>query len=229
MRILIVEDHRKLADALRGGLADHGYAVDVTQDGEHGLELAEAAPYDLVILDVMLPGLSGFDVCRQLRSRRYGGRILMLTARDAVEDRVAGLDQGADDYLVKPFAFPELLARLRALLRRDGSSRDQMLVVGDLEMDTVARQVRRSGRLVELTGREYAVLEYLLRNHNHVVTRDQIADHVWGFEYLGGSNLIDVHVANLRRKLGDARDGRLLRTVRGVGYQLGTQADPEPR
>jgi DNA-binding response OmpR family regulator len=169
---------------------------------------------------VMLPGLNGFDVCGRLRSLGHPASILMLTARDTVEDRVAGLDRGADDYLVKPFAFSELLARIRALLRRGRPAHDQVLVAGDLQMNTVTRDVRRGGREVELTSREYAVLEYLLRNAGHVLTRDQIADHVWGFEYLGGSNIIDVYVATLRRKLGGPRDAQLLHTIRGVGYQL---------
>jgi DNA-binding response OmpR family regulator len=220
MRILIVEDERKLAGVLRHGLAEHGYAVDEAHDGEQGLALAEAARYDVVILDVMLPGLNGLEVCGQLRARRHPAAILMLTARDAIEDRVTGLDRGADDYLVKPFAFPELLARIRALLRRGGPCRDRVLTMGDLEMDTVTREVRRGGRAVDLTSREYAVLEYLLRHPNHVLTRDQITEHVWGFDFVAGSNVIDVYIATLRRKLGDQGEPHLLHTVRGVGYQL---------
>jgi len=226
MRILIVEDERKLAGVLRRGLEAHDHAVDEAYDGEEGLALAEAAPYDLLILDVMLPVLDGFQVCRRLRAGGQAVPVLMLTARDTVEDRVAGLDCGADDYLIKPFAFPELLARVRALLRRSGPSRDPVLRAGDLELDTVSRDVRRGGRLVELTSREHAILEYLLRNPNRALTRDQIAEHVWGYEFMAESNVIDVYLGVLRRKLGDQREPRLLHTVRGIGYQLRLPSPP---
>jgi DNA-binding response OmpR family regulator len=220
MRILIVEDERKLAGLLRRGLEEHGYAVDEAYDGEHGLEFATATSYDVVVLDVMLPGMSGFDVCERLRTLGNPAAVLLLTARDAIDDRVAGLDRGADDYLVKPFAFPELLARVRALLRRSGQSRDGVLRAGDLELDPATREVRHGGRLVHLTSRECAVLEYLLRNPNCVLSRDQIAEHVWGFDFDATSNVIDVYVAILRRKLGDQGASQLLHTVRGIGYQL---------
>jgi DNA-binding response OmpR family regulator len=168
----------------------------------------------------MLPGLDGFDVCRRLRSDGQLVPVLMLTARDSVEDRVAGLDCGADDSLVKPFAFPELLARVRALLRRNGPSRDSTLRAGDVELDTVSHHVRRGGRDVELTSREQAILEYFLRNPDRTLTRDQIAEHVWGNGFMASSNVIDVYVATLRRKLGDQDEPRLLHTVRGIGYEL---------
>jgi DNA-binding response OmpR family regulator len=203
---------------------EHGHAVDEAHTGELGLELARTVSYDLVILDLMLPGLDGFDVCRRLRSQGQLVPVLMLTARDSVEDRVAGLDCGADDYLVKPFAFPELLARVRALLRRSGPSRDSTLRAGDVELDTVAHHVRRGGKEVELTSREQAILEYFLRNPDRTLTREQIAEHVWGTGFMASSNVIDVYLATLRRKLGDQDEPRLLHTVRGIGYELRSQA-----
>ena len=220
MRILVVEDERKLAGVIRRGLEEQGYAVDLAYDGEEGLELAEVEPYDLVLLDIMLPKLDGLEVCKRLRARRRNMPVLMLTARDAIDDRVAGLDAGADDYLVKPFAFRELLARVRALLRRDGLSKDPVLRVGDLELDTVRHEVRRAGRPVELTSKEYAILEYFVRNPNRVLTRTQIAEHVWDYDFVAMSNVVDVYVRYLRRKLNDEHEPRLLRTIRGTGYQL---------
>jgi DNA-binding response OmpR family regulator len=220
MRILVVEDEHKLAAALKRGLEEHGYAADVAYDGEDGAVLAEIEPYDLIVLDVMLPSLDGHAVCRRLRARRRNMPVLMLTARDGVDDRVAGLDAGADDYLVKPFAFRELLARVRALLRRDGLSRDPVLRIADLEVDTVAHEVRRAGKPVELTSKEYAILEYFARNPNHVLSRTQISEHVWDYDFVAMSNVVDVYVGYLRRKLEDDREPRLLRTVRGAGYQL---------
>jgi DNA-binding response OmpR family regulator len=220
VRILLVDDEVKFSSVLRAGLEEHGYAVDLAHDGQDGYHLARLEPYDLVILDVMLPSLDGFQVCRRLRGERRNVPILMLTARDAVDDRVAGLDCGADDYLVKPFAFRELLARTRALLRRDTSSRDPVLRLADLELDTVSHSVRRAGAPVELTSKEYAILEYFVRNPNRVLTRTQIAQHVWDYDFIAMSNVVDVYVGYLRRKLCDDREPRLLRTVRGTGYQL---------
>ncbi|HEX3245460.1 MAG TPA: two-component system response regulator RppA [Chloroflexota bacterium] len=220
MRILVVEDEHKLAAVIRRGLEEHGYAVDVAYDGDDALNMAEVEPYDLIVLDIMLPGIDGLTVCRRLRSGRRNMPVLMLTARDTVDDRVAGLDAGADDYLVKPFAFRELLARVRALLRRDGLSKDPVLRVGNVEVDTVTHEVRRDGRPVELTSKEYAMLEYFMRNPNRVLTRTQIAEHVWDYDFMSMSNVIDVYVRYLRRKLGDDQEPRLLRTVRGTGYQL---------
>jgi len=220
MRLLVVEDEHRLAEVLRQGLTEQGYAVDLAYDGETGLGLAELEPYDLLILDVMLPGLDGLAVCRRLRA---GGRhlpVLLLTARDAVDDRVAGLDSGADDYLSKPFAFRELLARVRALLRREGRSREPVLRAGDLTLDPATREVRRGGRAIELTSKEYAVLEYLLHHPNRVLTRTQIAEHVWDYDFVAMSNVIDVYIRSLRRKLDDDGATRLLHTVRGTGYQL---------
>jgi DNA-binding response OmpR family regulator len=220
MRILVVEDEHKLARVLQRGLEEHGYAVDMAFDGEEGLALAQAAPYDLLILDIMLPSVDGLSLCRTLRTEGKELPILMLTARDAVDDRVAGLDAGADDYLTKPFAFRELLARVRALLRRDQTSRDPVLHVADVEIDTISREVRRGGQAVDLTAKEYAILEYFARNPNRVLTRTQIAEHVWDYSFVSMSNVVDVYVGNLRRKLVDDHDPRLLRTIRGAGYQL---------
>lgn len=220
MRILIVEDERTLAEVLARGFREQGYAVDTAHDGEGGLYIAESEPYDLIVLDLMLPKLDGCDVCRRLRAASSRVPIIMLTARDSVDDRVTGLDSGADDYLIKPFAFRELLARVRALLRRDGASKNPLLRAGDLELDAATRSVRRGGRAVELTSKEYAILEYFVRNPNRVLSRTQIAEHTWDHGFVALSNVVDVYVRALRRKLGDDREPRLLRTVRGVGYQL---------
>jgi len=220
MRILVVEDEHRLAAVLKQGLLEQGYAVDVAHDGEVGLGLAELEPYDLLVLDVMLPGLDGLALCRRLRAKGRHMPVLLLTARDAVDDRVTGLDSGADDYLTKPFAFRELLARVRALLRREGRSRDPLLRAGDLTLDPATREVRRGGRTVELTSKEYAILEYLLHHPNRVLTRTQIAEHVWDYDFVAMSNVIDVYIRSLRRKLDDNDASRLLHTVRGAGYQL---------
>jgi DNA-binding response OmpR family regulator len=228
MRILVVEDEPKLAETLRSGLVEHRYAVDVAHDGQDGYELAAGGPYDLLILDVMLPGLDGFELCRRLRAGGSSLPVLMLTARDAVDDRVEGLDRGADDYLVKPFAFRELLARVRALLRREAPTKHPILRVGDLEMDTMSHEVRRAGRPIELTGKEYAILEYFLRNPDRVLSRTQIADHVWDYDFVSMSNVIDVYVGYLRRKLADGREPRLLHTVRGTGYRLRAPGHDRP-
>ena len=181
---------------------------------------AEGGPYDLILLDVVMPGLDGLTVCRRLRERRVRAPVLMLTARHHVDDRVGGLDSGADDYLVKPFNFRELHARVRALLRRGDATKDPVLRVADVEVDTVAHEVRRAGRPVDLTGKEYAILEYFVRNPNRVLSRGQIAEHAWNYDFEAESNIIDVYVGNLRRKLGDRGDAPLLKTIRGVGYKL---------
>jgi DNA-binding response OmpR family regulator len=220
MRVLVVDDDRKLAGMVRRELEEQGYAVDVAHDGEEGLGCADAGVYDLILLDVVMPGLDGVTVCRRLRERKVGTPVLMLTARDGVEDRVGGLDSGADDYLVKPFNFRELGARVRALVRRGSAAKDTVLRVGDVEVDTLAHEVRRGEQPVELTSKEYAILEYFLRNPNRVLTRTQIAEHAWNYDFEAESNIIDVYVGNLRRKLDDHGDAPLLRTVRGVGYKL---------
>lgn len=220
MRVLVVEDEHRLAALLRQGLQEHGYAVDIAYDGHEGLRLAASEPYDLLVLDVMLPKLDGLALCRRLRAAGNHVPVLLLTARDAVEDRVTGLDSGADDYLIKPFAFRELLARTRALLRRDDANKDPVLRAGDLTLDTVSRTVKRGERRVDLAGKEFAILEYFLRNPGRVLTRTQIAEHVWDYDFEAMSNVIDVYVRSLRRKLNDEREPRVIRTMRGAGYQL---------
>ena len=224
MRILLVEDEVALGNVLKRGLEEHGYAVDLAANAEDALAFASTEPYDLVVLDVMLPDLDGFRVCRRLRNDGANVPVLMLTALDSVEDRVAGLDSGADDYLPKPFDPRELLARVRALLRRDQSTRDPLLRVADIVLDTASREVRRGQQPIELTRREYAILELLLRNPNRALSRDEIAQHIWAFDFSAMSNVIDVYIGNIRRKLGDTTEPRLLRTVRGSGYLMWDRA-----
>jgi len=223
MRILVVEDEKSIARFIRQGLEEAGYAVDVAEDGQEGLQYARVADYDILVLDIMLPGVDGLELLRALRREGKKTPALMLTARDTVDDRVQGLDAGADDYLVKPFAFPELLARIRALLRRPPLQAGTVLQVGDLEMDTSTREVRRGERPVELTPREYAVLEYLMRHPNQVLTRTQIGEHVWNFDFYHESNVIDVYIGYLRRKIEDEGERPLIHTVRGVGYRLSVE------
>jgi two-component system copper resistance phosphate regulon response regulator CusR len=220
MRVLLVEDDARIARFVAKGLREQAYAVDVTPTGDDALYQAEINSYDLVILDVMIPGRDGFAVCRELRKSGKRMPILMLTARDAVEDRIAGLDHGADDYLTKPFEFRELLARLRALLRRSGELRPPQIVVGDLVLDTAAQSVSRSGRNISMTTKEYALVEFLARNAGRVVGRAEIAEHVWDEAFDPFSNLIEVYVNRLRRKI-DAEGKPLLQTRRGAGYVLG--------
>ncbi len=226
MRILVVEDERKVASFIRQGLEEEGYAVEVAPDGAAGLErLVEGPPFDLVVLDLMLPRLDGFSLLKAARARGLPAPVLVLTARDAVPDRVRGLDLGADDYLTKPFSFDEFLARVRALLRRAGGSREPVLRVGDLSLDPATREVRRSGRRIALTAREYALLEYFMRRPGRVLTRPLLAEHVWGLDFDPESNVVDVYVGYLRRKIERPGERRLLHTVRGAGYVL--KADDE--
>jgi two-component system OmpR family response regulator len=220
MRILVVEDETKMAGLLRRGLTEEGYSVEIAANGTDGLWAATENDYDAVVLDLMLPDLTGLDVCRQLRARGRWAPVLVLTARDAVPDRVAGLDAGADDYLVKPFAFSELFARLRALVRRGPSERPPALVVGDLTLDPAGRDVARDGRRVELTAKEFALLEYLMQHVGEVLTRTRILEHVWDFAYEGDSNVVDVYVRYLRDKVDRPFGRRSIETVRGVGYRL---------
>lgn len=221
MRLLLVEDDHRIASYVKRGLEEDGYAVDVAYDGSDGLDWAQSAPYDLFILDVMLPGLDGFSLCRALRRQGIHAPVLMLTARDAVDDRVDGLDAGADDYLVKPFAFRELLARLRALLRRAvDAPKSTVLQVDNLTLDTRTQRVQRGGRTIELTAKEFAVLECMMRDPGRVLSRTVIADHVWNYDAFNQSNVIDVYIRNLRRKIDDGSDRKLIETVRGVGYRV---------
>jgi two-component system, OmpR family, copper resistance phosphate regulon response regulator CusR len=220
MRILLVEDEPAAARMLAKGLREQSYAVDVAADGEAAVYQAGVNDYDLVILDVMLPRKDGFEVCRELRAEGLTFPILMLTARDAPPDRVAGLDMGADDYLTKPFDFHELLARLRALLRRGPALRPETVEIADLIIDMRGRRVRRGGRQIELTAKEYALLEYLARRAGEVVSRAEIAEHVWEENFDPFSNLIEVYVQRLRRKIDEGRAPKLIRTRRGEGYVL---------
>ena len=220
MRILVVEDEPGVAQFVQQGLTESGYAVDVARDGAEGLDYALAKTYDAILLDIMLPKLNGLEVLRELRDQRIKTPVLLLTARDGVDDRVQGLDSGADDYLVKPFAFPELLARLRALLRRPPLQSNAILQVGDLEMDVSRHEVRRAGQIIELSQREFALLELLLRHPNQVLTRTQIMEHVWNFNFYAETKVVDVYIGYLRRKLEDDSDNPLIQTVRGVGYKL---------
>ncbi len=220
MRILVVEDERRLSRIIKRGLLEEGCSVDVAFDGEEAQYMAETTPYDLIILDIMLPVKDGIAVCQELRMKKVNTPILMLTAKDSIEDRVKGLDSGADDYLVKPFAFSELLARVRALLRREISSKTPKLEVGNLVMDTLTREVQRGERKIELTAKEYSILEYFMRHPNMVLTRTMLEENAWDYEFDSMSNIIDVFIRKLRCKLNEEGEDSLIQTVRGAGYRL---------
>jgi two-component system OmpR family response regulator len=220
VRILVVEDERKMAGLLRRGLEEEGYSVDVAMTGTDAIWVAAENPYDAVILDVMLPDIDGFAVCRELRSRERWMPVLFLTARDAVDDRVAGLDFGADDYLTKPFSFEELLARIRALIRRGPSERPAVLAIGDLSLDPARHRVTRGNVEVDLTAKEFALLEYLMRRPGEVLSRTQILEHVWDFGFDGDSNVVDVYIRYLREKIDRPFGLDSIETVRGSGYRL---------
>lgn len=230
MRLLIVEDEPRIAEYLARGLEEQGYAVDIARTGGEAIAWVEVVPFDLIVLDILLPEMDGLEVCRELRRREVRTPILMLTARGEVGDRVQGLDAGADDYLVKPFSLNELAARLRALARRDpDASRSPTLTYRDLRMDTATRRVVRGEAAIRLTPREYALLECLLRAPEQVLSRARIAEQVWNYDDAGSSNVVDVHMRNLRRKVDGPFDEKLIRTVRGVGYCLSTQGgDDDP-
>jgi len=218
MRILLVEDEPKVAGFVRRGLIAERYAVDIAADGKEGLELAEAFPYDLIVLDLMLPGIEGREVLQRIRRKNTCVPVLVLTARDAIEDKVKLFDAGADDYLTKPFAFAELLVRTKALLRRGPVNRSSTLKIDDLELDRLTQQVRRGGRRIELTAKEYGLLEYLMLNPGRVLSRNMIIEHVWDQSFDGITNIVDVYVRHLRSKVDDGHDFKMIRTVRGAGY-----------
>jgi heavy metal response regulator len=225
MRILLVEDEEKVSRFIVRGLTAESFAVDTALDGRRGLELATTYDYDLIVLDLMLPGLNGTEVLRRIRRADHRVPILMLTARDAVADKVEHLEAGADDYLTKPFAFAELMARIKALLRRGSVDRPSVLRVADLEVDRLSQQVRRASRRIELTAKEYALLEYLIANAGRVLSRTMIIDHVWDQSFDGATNIVDVYVRHLRNKVDDGHEAKLIRTVRGVGYKISDEAD----
>lgn len=220
MKILVVEDEKKVAKFLQQGLEEEQYTVDIAYDGEQGEHMALAGEYDLVVLDILLPKKDGVAVLLTLRSNKITTPVLMLTAKSSMEDKVEGLDSGADDYLTKPFAFAELLARVRSLLRRGAAEKSTILKVGDLQLDTVAHRAKRGETVIELTGKEYALLEYFMRNVDRVLTRTIISEHIWNYNFDTGTNVVDVYINHLRSKVDDGYEKKLLHTIRGVGYVL---------
>ncbi len=220
MRILVVDDDKILCDTLKRGLEENSYAVDCVQDGEDGFFYAVITPYDLIILDIMMPKKDGWQVCRELRNKMITTPILMLTAKDEIEDKVRGLDTGADDYLVKPFAFAELLARVRALIRRERDTKSTEINIGELCLNTVTREVRWRDGLVNLTSKEFIILEYLMHNQNAVVTRGMIEEHAWNYDFDSMSNLVDVYIRRIRNKIDPEQGKQIITTIRGAGYRI---------
>jgi heavy metal response regulator len=220
MRILVIEDEKKVATFIKKGLVEEHYAVDTAFDGEEGLYLAEVTEYDLIVLDLMIPKIDGFGVLKKIRERKNTVPILVLTAKDSVDDTVRGLDAGCDDYLTKPFAFAELLARIRALLRRDKKEKESVLRIADLSLSIVTHKVMRQGKEIELTSKEYALLEYFIRNPEKVLTRTMISEHVWDYHFDSNTNVIDVYVNYLRKKIDKDFDPKLIHTIRGIGYMM---------
>ena len=221
MRVLIVEDEKRIQDFLSRGLESAGYAVDVAMDGNTGVEMVHATEYDLIILDLNLPDIDGLQVLQKIRNRKSSPPVLILSARDTVDDRVKGLELGADDYLVKPFAFVEMLARVRALLRR-GQPTPERLQVGDLQLDCIRRKVLRSNENIELAPKEFSILEYMMRNRSRPLSRTMIVEHVWDMDYDGLTNIVDVYIRHLRSKIDDKFETKMIHTVRGIGYMLDT-------
>ena len=220
MRILVVEDQKDLNEIIVRKLTNEHYSVDACFTGDEAMDFLRCAEYDGVILDIMLPGLTGIGVLKEMRSAGDKTPVLLLTALGTVEDRVAGLDAGADDYLVKPFDFDELMARVRAMVRRGGQQASSVMTVGDLTLDSAGRRVERDGREISLTAREFDILEYLMQNQGRVLSRDKLSNHIWNYDYDGGSNVIDVYVYHLRRKIDDGREEKLIATVKGAGYMI---------
>ena len=225
MRLLLIEDERKVADFVARGLKAERFAVDVAQDGQSGWEMATACSYDLIILDLMLPILSGTETLKRIRRKNTTVPVLILTARDATAEKVENFEAGADDYLTKPFAFAELLVRVKALIRRGPINRASVLRVGDLELDRLSQQVRRAGKRVDLTSKEYSLLEYLVSNAGRVLSRTMIIEHVWDESFEGLTNIVDVYVRHLRSKVDDSHSSKLIRTVRGVGYTVSDESE----
>jgi two-component system copper resistance phosphate regulon response regulator CusR len=225
MRILVVEDEKKVAEFVARGLRDHRFAVDISNDGQSGWEMAKTCDYDLIILDLMLPGLSGTEVLKRIRQHDSKTPILILTAHASTSEKVTHFEAGADDYLSKPFAFEELLMRVKALIRRGGTEPLDVLRIGDLEIDRASRQVKRAGKKIELTSKEYSLLEYLSANAGRVTTRTMIIEHVWDESFQGLTNIVDVYVRHLRSKVDDDSPKKLIRTVRGVGYAISDETE----
>jgi DNA-binding response OmpR family regulator len=225
MRILLIEDERKLGAFVARGFNAESYAVDVAADGEEGYNLSEVYPYDLILLDLMLPKIDGYEVLRRIRRQNKAVPVLVLTARDAVEDKVKLFEAGADDYLTKPFAFAELLVRSKALLRRGTATRSSVLTLSDLEMDRMTQSVKRGGKRIDLTSKEYALLEYLMLNPGRVLSRNMIIEHVWDQSFDGITNIVDVYVRHLRIKVDDPHTRKMIRTVRGAGYMIHSQEE----
>jgi len=218
LRILVIEDEPSLLKIISKRLKEEGYSVDIARNGREGDSFLNSAEYDCIILDIMLPMVDGLTLLRKLRARKKTTPVLLLTARDSVDDKVMGLDSGADDYLTKPFSFDELLARIRVLLRRQTDVKETVLTLGDLSMDTISREVKRGSKIIELTSKEYSILEYFLRNKNRVLTKTQIAEHVWNYDFEYSSNIVEVYVRYLRRKIDEGHDAKLIHTIRGGGY-----------
>ena len=220
MRLLVVEDEKKLNDLITKKLEKEYYGVDSCFDGEEAVRYVEGTEYDAIILDIMLPKLDGFEVIKRISAKKNKVPILLLTARDNIDDKVKGLDYGADDYLVKPFIFEELMARIRVLLRRNSGNADNIITIANLKVDLDAKTVFRDDVLIKLSGREYSILEYLIRNKGKILPRERIEDHIWNYEYEGGTNVIDVYIRYLRKKIDDGYTPKLIHTVRGLGYVL---------